>query len=510
MGEGGVIKSVVIFLLLAVFSLVAGSMVADSAKEAIIPALLVAGVAALIYLGKNCWWLIFIAPPVISAFGFMQNMPVAYGFCGIILLYWILLSMLGHARLTWNGVKGLDVVTLILFLFFLSTWVRNPVTIDYFTSIYDEGYANLGGKAYVWCLGSIVFYITLSIIPLRLDSVIKILKVAFWLSFIVGVLLATKYFVTPAPQATVASVGDTENLRSSPFMPSGIALAQLLFSKYAIIGIILSPWKVVLIIASFAAVAKSGFRSEVMKLMIYAAIANFFHRQLLLILFGATCAWGLVVCMSHVKLFDAFPFGIQRSLSAVPGIQLNDKAAVTQAKATMDWRYQLWDMGWNPKSGYIQDYIWGDGFALSQEYLKKQSILTNRGEWKYGDFHGFAVSGLWHHGTLSVVHRTGWIGVIVLSVWFLFFLCSALRICIYVHDILGKEYIYIHAVSFIQLVIIFFWTPCEWLHVFTIMIYDAAIVKLSYSLAIKEGIMLPMFSRKGYVPLMQRMGNVNG
>ena len=264
----GVVKSVVLFLLLAVFSLVAGSMVADSAKEAIIPALLVGGIGALLWLGKNCWWLIFIVPPIITAFGFMPSMPVGYAAGGVVAVYWVMLSMLGHARLTWNGVKHLDIVTLVLFLFFISTWFRNPVTIQYFSSIYDEGYADFGGKVYVWCLASIVFYISLSVIPLKLESIIKVLKVAFWLSFSVTFLLAIKSILTPSPESVaVASIGK-EDLRSSPLMASGTTLAHFLFSKYAIVGILLSPWKLILIIASFAAVAKSGFRSAILQLMI--------------------------------------------------------------------------------------------------------------------------------------------------------------------------------------------------------------------------------------------------
>ena len=503
----GVVKSVVLFLLLAVFSLVAGSMVADSAKEAIIPALLVGGIGALLWLGKNCWWIIFIVPPIINAFGFMPNMPVGYAAAGIVMVYWIMLSMLGHARLTWNGVKHLDIVTLVLFLFLLSTWVRNPVTIEYFSSIYDEGYADFGGRVYVWCLASIVFYISLSVIPLKLESIIKVLKVAFWLSFMVTFLLAIKTILTPSPESVaVASLGE-ENLRSSPLMASGVSLAHLLFSKYAILGILLSPWKLSLIIASFAVVAKSGFRSEILKLMIFAGISNFFHKQFVLLLILLGCSWGVIVGMSQARLFNDMPFGIQRSLSAVPGIQLGNKSAVLDANATMDWRYDLWDMGWNPKSGYIEDYIYGDGFAISQEFLKKQSLLIHRGEIIYGDLHGFAVAGSWHHGTLSVVHRTGWVGVIVLGIWMLFFFGAAFRICSCFRKIVGKEYIYIHAIPLIQIPILFFWTPYEWVHVFRSIMYEAILVKVIYSVAIKDGIMFPLFARRTYVPMIQQPSN---
>lgn len=499
-----VIKSVVLFLLLAVFSLVAGSMVADSAKEAIIPALLVGGIAALIWLGKNCWWLIFIVPPIITAFGFMPNMPVGYAAGGVVAVYWVILSMMGHTRLTWNGVKHLDIITLVLFVFFLSTWVRNPVTIEYFSSIYDEGYADFGGAVYVWCLASIVFYVSLSIIPLKLESIIKVLKVAFWLSFFVTLLLAIKTILRPAPESLSAVSLEQENIRSSPLMSSGVSLAHFLFSKYAIVGILISPWKLILLIASFAAVAKSGFRSEILKLMIFSGIANFFHKQFVILLLLSCCAWGMVVGMSHARLFDDMPFGIQRSLSAVPGIQLNDSSAVGNANATLDWRYQLWDMGWNSKSGYIKDYVWGDGFAISQQFIKKQSNLRSRGDWTYGDFHGFAISGLWHHGTLAVVHRTGWVGVSVLAVWMIFFIVATIRLCVGIRNTVGKEYVYIHSIPLIQIPIVFFWTPYEWLHVFRLIVYEAALVKVIYSVAMKEGLMRSIFERGMYVPIMQQ------
>lgn len=506
----GVVKSVVLFLLLAVFSLVAGSMVADSAKEAIIPALLVGGIGALLWLGKNCWWLIFIVPPIITAFGFMPNMPVGYAAGGVVMVYWVMLSMLGHTRLTWNGVKHLDIVTLVLFLFFISTWFRNPVTIEYFSSIYDEGYADFGGSVYVWCVASVVFYVSLSIIPLKLEFVIKILKVAFWLSFVVTFFLGIKAILTPASESLAITPVGKEDLRSSPLMSSGISLAHFLFSRFAIVGILLSPWKLILIIASFAAVAKSGFRSEILKLMIFAGISNFFHRQFVLLFILMACAWGAIVCMSQTRVFDDMPFGMQRSLSAVPGIQLGNESAesaVENANATMDWRYQLWDMGWNPKSGYIKDYMCGDGFAISQEFIKRQSLLIHRGDIVYGDLHNFAVSGLWHHGTLSVVHRTGWVGVFILGIWMLFFIGAAFRLCISFRNTIGKEYVYIHAIPLIQIPILFFWTPYEWLHVFRIIIYEATLVKVIYSVAVRDGFIHSLFAKRTYVPLIQQPSN---
>ena len=504
MGESGVIKSVVIFLLLAVFSLVAGSMVADSAKEAIIPALLVAGIAALIYLGKNCWWLIFIAPPVISAFGFMPGMPVAYGFCGIILLYWILMTCLGYTRMTWNGVKGLDIITLILMLYFLSTWVRHPVTINSFTTIYDEGDPNVGGQAYICCLGAIVFYVTLSVIPLKYEAVIKILKISFWVGLGIAVLIACKSVFSPSPHFSSAIELGDEDLRYSPFLLSGQKMIHYVFARYTLIGIMLSPWKIIALLLSFWAIAKSGFRSYILAQMIYIAVTSFFHRKLLFACFSICFGWLAVVTLSHNHIFDDSPFAVQRTLSAVPGIKLADKEAIDNAQASLEWRYELWELGWNPKYGYIKDYIWGDGFALSLSSLKKQNLLFSRGDIASGDFDVFAHNGGWHNGSLLVVHRTGYIGLVLLCIWFFVLILISLRVCYNARMQIGREYVYIYVLQIIPDVVLFFASAGTWEGVFISFFYTATITKVLYFLYVQQNIMSPMFVRKIYVPLMHQ------
>lgn len=509
MGEGGVIKSVVIFLLLAVFSLVAGSMVADSAKEAIIPALLVAGVAALIYLGKNCWWLIFIAPPAISAFGFMQNMPVAYGFCGIILLYWILLTCLGYTKMTWNGVKGLDVITLIMVLYFLSTWVRHPVTIDAFVSIYDEGDAEVGGRDYIWCIGSVLFYLTLSVIPIELKGVVKVLKVSFWITFVSAFFVVTKSLVFPSAGVNNFVVGSEEELRYSPYLSLGAMMCRFLFAKYTMAGILLSPWKIIIFILSFASIAKSGFRSLILDQLVYITSVYFCRRQIFIFIIFGCFAWGGVVAMSHAKCLDFLPFGIQRSLSAVPGYAYSDAAAGRSAQDSLTWRYELWEMGWNPKTGYIVDYVWGDGYAIVKSEMRRKNTLLLRGEINGIDNRYFAEAGLWHNGPLVVVHKTGFVGLIILSCWFFIFIPPALRLCSSLFNMQGREYVYVFVLPLLSSIVLFYASAGGWIGVYGYggAMFYASFVKVLYSEGIKEGVIQPYFGRKLYVPMLLRTMN---
>ncbi len=501
MGESGVIKSVVIFLLLAVFSLVAGSMVADSAKEAIIPALLVAAIAALIYLGKNCWWLIFIAPPVISAFGFMSNMPVGYGVAGIVLLYWVILTALGHTRMTWNGVKGLDILTLIMVLYFLSTWVRHPVTIGAFTSIYDEGESIIGGQDYIWCLGAVLFYITLSTIELEFEGVVRILKIMFWLSLgvslFVGIMSVLHVFQNAETQ-------DYANYRIVGMSAFATYLLMYIFSKYTIERILFSWSRIIVVLGAFALVVLSAYRSALLNVIMYILLASICLRRFVVFFILSICTWGIVVVLSHGNIFNSLPWSAQRSLSAIPGIELNDKGAIANAKGSLNWRAQLWELGWNPNSGYIQDYTFGDGYALSLSDVKRERMLFYRGELGYQDVSAFAEAGSWHHGGLIVIHRTGYVGLFFLMLWLVCSSVIAFRLSRYIGGMVGREYVYIHSLSFVSSAVLFYWYAGGWKFVFEVLMFHFALLKVIYALAIKTGIFFPLYTRKEYIPLIQR------
>ena len=61
----GIFKTLVAVILLAAAAFLCGSLAADGIKSAILPILLLVGSFSLLYLGKNCWWIIYAMLPVV-------------------------------------------------------------------------------------------------------------------------------------------------------------------------------------------------------------------------------------------------------------------------------------------------------------------------------------------------------------------------------------------------------------------------------------------------------------
>ena len=119
--EGAGFRSLIIFLLLAILAFVAGSLASENAVGALAPTGIILGLFFLIYLGKNCWVLVFIVPPVLSVVDlpFLKGFPLAYVVCGIVLFYMLILYMMGYVKIKWNGVLLIDIATLIFYLYFV-------------------------------------------------------------------------------------------------------------------------------------------------------------------------------------------------------------------------------------------------------------------------------------------------------------------------------------------------------------------------------------------------------
>ncbi|MBR4309492.1 MAG: hypothetical protein IKT79_00545, partial [Akkermansia sp.] len=202
--EGTGFKSIFVFLLLALLAFVAGSLASDSARDALVPSLIVVGLFFLVFLGKNCWALVLILPPILQVLEFpiLQKFPVIGALSAVMLFYWFIMSVLGYVKFTWNGNKYVDTALLIFFAYFLFTWVRHPVTVLALVSKTDFSVTEVGGQDYIFCLGAICYYLFLSVIPLKLESVLKVLKIAFWLSLGAALFMCVKGLVfgsaTPA------------------------------------------------------------------------------------------------------------------------------------------------------------------------------------------------------------------------------------------------------------------------------------------------------------------------
>lgn len=495
-------KSLIVFALLAIFAFIAGSLASENTTSALAPMAILLGLFFLLYLGKNCWILVFIVPPVLSTIdlSILRNFPVSFLVCGVVLVYMLLLNMMGYFKLKWNGVAVIDIMTAILCVYFLSTWVRHPVTIQAFTSITDFGSDTMvGGKEYVWCIGAIICYISLSLVPIKLDTLLKIMKWAFWLSFVFTCIMCAKGLVTGN-----VNVGDeVMNTRFGAFAGISSLLVNFILAKYTFIGIILSPWKLALVGAGLFGLALSGFRGSLLGAAQFAILAAWAHRQLTVLIMGGVAIWGSLVYLAHEGIFDDMPYGVRRVLSSVPGVDFENDRAADDAYGSWEWRYEMWQWAMDPSKGYIDDYVWGDGFGMSlrEERLRETAIRLGLAEAGSNKF--YAERGVWHNGAISVIQTSGYIGLSLIVLWmvvvsyFVFLLIKELRF------VPNCEYFYIPAFAFPLHIFGIFYGVGDWVIIFTFF-YIVSLTKIVYGCLYAENKRYSSVRRYRYCPQLMR------
>lgn len=496
---GGLLKTIVIFIVLATLAFVAGSLAADGAKQALMPALILLGAFALLYLGKNCWWLVFLVPPVMSALqiSMVKNFPVEYFAGCVILVFWILMTLMGYVRITWNGMLFLDITSLLFFGYFIVTWVMHPVTLNMLIDERTmEGETMIGGTEYVWCLASIVIYILISIIPVKTKSVITALKITFFLSFVVVLYNTTRGVAVHGYSSELAA---TE--RYSPFGAIGFTLYTYICSKYSVLGIVASPWKLVMLVMSTIWVCMSGFREQLLKLVIIAFSSQIIHRQLIATLVACLVGYGALLYLSAEEMLDDLPHGVKRVLTAVPGVEVKEERIERGAQHSLEWRFVMWRWALTPSMGYIKDYVWGDGFGTDTAKFRWNAVKQNRRIMGEGDQRFFAEMGKWHSGPITALHRTGGVGLFFLLLWNIAGIYCIFRVCFAYFQRVGYEYVMYALLPVVGNMVLFYISAGSFPHQFG-QVFSVVVAKVLYSLAIKDGLMQPAFSRREYVPLI--------
>lgn len=501
--EGTGFKSIFVFLLLALLAFVAGSLASDSARDALVPSLIVVGLFFLVFLGKNCWALVLILPPILQVLDFpiLQNFPIIGAISAVMLFYWFIMSVLGYVKFTWNGNKYVDAALLIFFAYFLFTWVRHPVTVLALVSKTDFSVTEVGGQDYIFCLGAICYYLFLSVIPLKLESVLKVLKIAFWLSLLAALFMCVKgvVFGTATQSELMESAASS---RLGAFSSLGFQLSYWLFAKYTFVGIVLSPWKLLLLFMAFIGVALGGYRSHFMQIALFITVSSLVHKNLLYLLFVSIFAWAGCLFLANEDMFDELPYGIQRVLSAVPGIEV-DYAITKEAQRSLEWRYEMWEWAFNPSTGYIKDYTFGDGYGYSLARHQARHVASNLGLIYIGDNRFFAEDGIWHSGYITTIHRIGYVGLFFLSVLILAVLINSLRVCFILKLYNNGEYALVSLLALIPLVVDFFLAAGTLSSFFKGFVLYAILSKVLSAVLVRKGELLPLFKSGEYIPMIQ-------
>lgn len=501
--EGTGFKSIFVFLLLALLAFVAGSLASDSARDALVPSLIVVGLFFLVFLGKNCWALVLILPPILQVLDFpiLQKFPVIGALSAVMIFYWFIMSVLGYVKFTWNGNKYVDAALLIFFSYFLFTWLRHPVTVLALVSKTDFSVTEVGGQDYIFCLGAICYYIFMSVIPLKLESVLKVLKIAFWVSLVVAIFMCVKGLLFGSSAQTELLESATTS-RFGAFAPLSLNICYFLFAKYTFIGIILSPWKLALVFVAFLGLALSGFRSLFMQIAVYVTVASLVHKRILYFLFVSVFAWAGCVFLANEEVVEKLPFGVQRVLSSVPGIEIENKAT-RDAESSLKWRYKMWEWAFNPATGYIKDYTFGDGYGYSLARYQSRRVAAGFGLVYLGDNRLFAEDGQWHSGYITTIHRIGYVGLILMNVLMLIAIINSLRVCCALRLYKNGEYATLNLIALIPHAVVFFISAGTHMFFFNEFVLYSVLAKVISSILCRNGEMLPLFKKETYVPMIQ-------
>ena len=477
----GIIKNIIISLILMVLAFVVGSMAADGARGSLLILGGIVGAFFLLYLGKNCWWLIFVLPPLLSniQLWYFSTIPPSYLVCAVVLVYWLLLRMMGYVKVVWHGVAWMDLLTLLLFVYYAYTYYLNPVELMAFS---DADTEYVGGKEYVICLSAAVCYLALSIVPCTLERLHAVLRWAFFAQLAICALMLIRY--------KLGGLGYVGNI-----------VYVSMACKYTLLGLVMAPWKLILMILALS-LTLYGQREVLLKAgFLYIGI-SVVKKQLVLLTLAAGLIVGLLTYLSSENVLLLLPDRIQRTLYILPWMNIKRELA-EQAQHSSDWRKEMWTWAMDPRTRYIRDYVWGDGFGISMKLLRLTTISLNRGAVTFSDQQRFAETGVWHSGVFTALHRVGIVGLSIMVIWNIAALFLIARICAVLDKRKQGFYLMYFTMPFWGLSFTYY-ISAGTIVLFFSNFHLVAMAKIAYSEAIRTGIMPRLFTRQQYIPLAIR------
>lgn len=497
--ESGVIQKTIVALVLIVLAFVAGSMAAESRTDSLIFVGGVAAVAFVMMLGRRCWWLIFLAPPLLNLvpLGIVQRMPIGFAVGGAVMAYWVVLTLIGAARIKWRSLLMMDVIVASIFVLFAYSYTCHPVIMGYFAGFDDS---EVGGQEYLWCFFSCLYYVSLSLIPCSRKELDRVL----WWSLGFVVLMSIVSTMRGASGLSVSDIAESAaSKRFGLFSGLGTTMLMLLVCRYRIIEIVFSPTRLGLMLAGAVLLFMGGTRGNFVSLVCTITFVTIIRREVVPLFVFAALAYGSVLLMSSTGVMKDLPFGIQRTLSLVPGVEV-ERAVEKEVRHSSEWRVVMWKWALDPRTGYIKDYVWGDGFAVDMAADQRSVRARYRGESDDPQLNKrFARTGTWHSGPITAIHRIGIVGLSVLMLFYLAALVVVFRVC---SAFQGQriQFCYLYFLAPLAGGVGYFCLSAGTIPgVLGAMSY-AALGKVLYCMAREEGLIQPLFLRRTYVPLMHR------
>lgn len=497
-------KIVLLSAIAIILSIIGGIMSADGDPLSLALAMAPFVIGGLYLMKANVWYLWIWIPMFLAPIGILKGYDPLLAY-GMTLPFYLWNVMINRSSLTWHAIRLLDIIVLILCLYVFYSFLTHPFGLG--LNLLEDYY---GGKGYILFMQAALAYLCLSTLKTTSNEFGRILQWGVYLAIagtLIGMVLNRQ---NPDEGAMEMASGGAmeENTRQSTFLLISVLIAQVCIISYSVQEMVKKPYRLLWLMLACIGIMLSGFRSQLLSVLFQFWIVSILYKRWMMSFMAPILAILVFTMLSFGGYLHSLPFGIQRTLAAVPFFDV-DLAARMDAEGSNEWRFEMWKWALDDRENFIKDKVWGDGFAINTDILKGDLYEQSWGLNKGASQVGFASTGQWHSGPITTINHLGYIGLaiyLILSVIGMTYAWIVARIYCHHRYKLGILYV----------AILYFAHPPFFLFVFGETkaiagnIIALGIIKVLFSCAREEGLYSSLYIRKAYVPLMVRQTESKG
>lgn len=498
--NGNLFKIVLISVVAILLAIIGGVMSADGDPFSIALAVSPFVLAGLYLMKEKVWYLWIWLPILFLPVGQMGDYAPLFVYT-ITIPFYLWNVMIKRSALTWNSIPLQDAVILVIFMHVGYIFLSHPFGLG--LNVLEDYY---GGKGYILFLQALIAYLCLSSLKTTSHEFGRVLQWAVLLTVLFTLIATARNILSPdaagadpAVAAATASSGQ-EDTRQGTFLLISQLVVQLVIINYSIWQMVKRPWRAGLLLLGLAGAMLSGFRNMMAQLLLLFFLVSLIYRRwvscILIPIFGLV----ILLIMSSAGALHSLPFGIQRTLSALPFLDVNVQARM-DAEGSTNWRLEMWQWALDDREQFIQDKVLGDGFSRDISIVK-----ANIYEEAYNlsqDQTSFAWNGIWHSGPISTIQTLGYVGLTLYTILSVIGMTYAWIVSRIYRDHQYKLGILYVSTLYIIKPLTFFFLFGDSVTIAQDII-SLGIIKVLFSCAKKEELYVPLHVRREYMPLIIR------
>ena len=322
---------------------------------------------------------------------------------------------------------GLEILALIMGIYVVISFIRNPVGVDVLNS------DRVGGRPYFNCFVAFLACWVLRQTTLRPESANRLAftmtagrmiegvlaQFLLWIPALAGffaLYYTCGFFVGLGPTTATPIPGTESTGRLGHLAAIGQPLLIYLCCRFSLKSFFYPNkifWLLLLAVGTLC-VLLSGFRSTLSLCIGAFVLAEFIRYRWRGVAFlaGMGAAVLIIVMLGNGTLFN-LPLSAQRGLSWLPGKW--DTYAKLEAAESTRWRTDMWKLMLFTDR-YIENKVLGDGFGFSKRQFDTIMAIQLQGGSSAEGQESFMITGAVHSGPVGSVRHGGYVGLVILLV----------------------------------------------------------------------------------------------